>query len=61
MRIIEQCPPLSKKSLGGLALVGNGETFFVAINGPDLSPDVEGGGEGGGSGDVVGLELRGRW
>ena len=42
-RIIEECPPKSKKSLGGLALVGNGATFFVAVNGPDLSPDGEGG------------------
>lgn len=37
-RIIEECPPKSKKSLGGLALVGNGATFFVAVNGPDLEP-----------------------
>lgn len=47
-RIIEECPPKSKKSLGGLALVGNGATFFVAVNGPDLAPDGDGGDVGGG-------------
>ncbi|KAF6237674.1 hypothetical protein HO173_003875 [Letharia columbiana] len=46
LRIIEECPPLSKKALGGLGLVGGGQTFFVAVNGPDLSPDGEGEGEG---------------
>ena len=50
LRIMDECPPKSKKALGGLALVGHGETFFVAVNGPDLAPD----GEAGGSGDVVG-------
>ena len=51
LRIIEECPPLSKKALGGLGLVGGGQTFFVAVNGPDLSPDGEGEGEGEGNGD----------
>ena len=58
-RIIEECPPKSKRSLGGLALVGNGATFFVAVNGPDLAPGF-GGGEGivvGGGGDDGGDEV----
>ena len=63
LRIIEECPPQSKKALGGLGLVGRGQTFFVAVNGPDLSPDGEGngdgGGEGEGGGDVTGLGFRG--
>lgn len=33
-RILEECPPKSKMSLGGLALVGNMKGFFVALNGP---------------------------
>lgn len=48
-RIIEECPPGSKRALGGLALVGNGETFFVAVNGPDDGPDL--GEEGGLNGE----------
>ncbi|KAF6221547.1 hypothetical protein HO133_002403 [Letharia lupina] len=69
LRIIEECPPLSKKALGGLGLVGRGQAFFVAVNGPDLSPDGEGEGEGEGDGDgggevegggdVTGLGFRG--
>ena len=62
-----ECPPKSKRSLGGLALVGHGRTFFVAVNGPDLAPDGEGGGWGGGGGGgdeeagvfVGGQDLRG--
>lgn len=42
LRIIDECPPRSKKALGGIALVGHGQTFFVAVNGPDLEPDGEG-------------------
>lgn len=41
-RIIDECPPKSKKSLGGLATVGHGHSFFVAVNGPDTAPRVEG-------------------
>ena len=37
MRVIEVCPPMSKKSLGGIVLVGHGASFFVAVNGPDES------------------------
>lgn len=44
MRIIDQCPPGSKRALGGMALVGHGQTFFVAVNGP---PDYVVGGDGG--------------
>lgn len=57
LRIMDECPPKSKKGLGGLALVGNGKTMFVVVNGPDLAPDGVGeeGEEGevelGGSGD----------
>ena len=32
-QIIQECPWKSKKKLGGLALVGNGMHFFVAVNG----------------------------
>lgn len=59
-RIIGECPPKSKKSLGGLALVGHGQTFFVAVNGPDLAPDGGGGGVGNGNGGVEGDVGRGR-
>lgn len=53
---MQECPPKSKKSLGGLALVGHGETFFVAVNGPDLAPDGIGeGGRGNGTGLVRGV------
>lgn len=44
-QIIDECPHISKKRLGGLALVGNRRTFFVAVNGawdPDAS--IRGGG-----------------
>ncbi len=41
LRIIDECPPKSKRGLGGLALVGHGESFFVVVNGPDLEPDGE--------------------
>ncbi|KAK4695667.1 hypothetical protein P7C71_g2132, partial [Lecanoromycetidae sp. Uapishka_2] len=34
-RIIAECPPKSKTSLGGLSLVGNMKGFFVAVNGPE--------------------------
>lgn len=55
-RIMAECPPKSKKALGGIALVGHGESFFVAVNGPDLTPDGEGeeGEEGGGEGEEEG-------
>lgn len=52
---MQECPPKSKKSLGGLALVGHGETFFVAVNGPDLAPDGVGGDGERGSGNGTGL------
>ncbi|CAD6581342.1 MAG: hypothetical protein ASARMPREDX12_000435 [Alectoria sarmentosa] len=45
LRIMDECPPKSKKGLGGLALVGNGKTMFVVVNGPDLAPDGVGEGE----------------
>lgn len=32
-KIIDQCPPNSKKSLGGLATIGHRASFFVAVNG----------------------------
>lgn len=31
---MSQCVPISKTSLGGLALVGNLQGLFVALNGP---------------------------
>lgn len=34
-RILDECVPISKTSLGGLALVGNLQGFFVAVNGPE--------------------------
>lgn len=33
-KIIDQCPPNSKKHLGGLATIGHRASFFVAVNGP---------------------------
>lgn len=33
-RILDECVPISKTSLGGLALVGNMKGLFVAVNGP---------------------------
>ncbi len=33
-KIIEQCPPNSKRNLGGLATIGHRNGFFVAVNGP---------------------------
>ncbi len=41
MRVIETCPPNSKTALGGITPVGNGQTFYVGINGPDNSPDED--------------------
>ena len=38
--IIQTCPGMSKKALGGLALVGNGKSFFVVVNGPDDGLDL---------------------
>lgn len=49
LRIIDECPPKSKKSLGGIALVGHGETFYVEVNGLDLAS----------VGDGTGFVLRG--
>ncbi|CAD6586282.1 MAG: hypothetical protein ASARMPREDX12_002321 [Alectoria sarmentosa] len=37
-RILDECVPISKTSLGGLALVGNMKGLFVAVNGP--APEV---------------------
>ena len=56
-RIMAECPPKSKKSLGGLALVGHGQTFYVAVNGPDLAPDGEEGGEEGEEEEGWGVEM----
>lgn len=36
-RILDDCVPMSKTSLGGLSLVGNMKGLFVAVNGP--APD----------------------
>ncbi|KAL9073491.1 MAG: hypothetical protein Q9161_002912 [Pseudevernia consocians] len=36
-RVLDDCVPISKTNLGGLALVGNMKGFFVAVNGP--APD----------------------
>jgi len=33
-KIIDQCPPNSKKSLGGIATIGHRASFFVVVNGP---------------------------
>lgn len=33
-KILDECVPISKMSLGGLALVGNMKGLFVAVNGP---------------------------
>jgi len=38
--IIAECPGKSKKALGGLALIGHGRHFFVAVNGPGFDPSV---------------------
>lgn len=43
-RILDECVPVSKTSLGGLALVGNMKGLFVAVNGP--RPEGMGGGIG---------------
>lgn len=50
--IIAICPGQSKTHLGGIALIGHGKTFFVAVNGPHDDPDdlVLDGGEGRGNG-----------
>lgn len=37
--IIAECPGQSKTHLGGIALIGHGKTFFVAVNGPYVDPD----------------------
>lgn len=42
-RILDECVPISKSSLGGLALVGNRKGLFVALNGP--APEGVGSGE----------------
>lgn len=61
-RLMDECPPRSKKALGGIALVGHGQSFFVALNGQDLSPDggLDERGEGGGDWDERG-EKGGSW
>ena len=33
-KIIDQCPPNSKRSLGGIATIGHRAGFYVAVNGP---------------------------
>jgi len=46
--IIAECPGKSKTHLGGLALIGHGKSFFVAVNGPYIDPgDAELGALGG--------------
>jgi hypothetical protein len=47
--IIRECPGISKTHLGGLALIGNRKTFFVAVNGVYAIPDSPEQGGGGGS------------
>lgn len=34
-RVLDGCVPVSKTSLGGLALVGHMKGLFVAVNGPE--------------------------
>ena len=33
-KVLDECVAVSKAGLGGLALVGNGKGYFVAVNGP---------------------------
>lgn len=47
-RLLRECTEGSKFSLGGLATVGRGQGFFVAVNGASWLG--EGGGSGGGGG-----------
>lgn len=53
--IIRECPGNSKTHLGGLALIGHRQTFFVAVNGRYAIPDgPEQGARGSGRSRAVG-------